>query len=63
MKKRSEFKRSGYRLVDDVTKLNSDLIKTLKEHRNIDQAWYFNGSPSMDRLLLVNVTNVNFLTQ
>lgn len=44
MQKRKEFKTSGNRLVDDVTKLNVDLIKRLLEHRKIEQAWYFNGN-------------------
>lgn len=44
MRKRAEMKAGGYRLVDDVTKLNSNLIRTLHEHPSIDSAWYFNGA-------------------
>ena len=44
MKKRSDFKKAGNRLVDDVTKLNAKLIQTLMERDDIDQAWFFNGS-------------------
>ena len=43
MKKRSDFKNSGNRFVDDVTKLNALLIQRLLEHSSISQAWYFNG--------------------
>ena len=43
MMKRKEFKNSN-RLVDDVTKLNTELIQRLTEHSSIMQAWYFNGS-------------------
>jgi hypothetical protein len=46
MKKRSDVKRNGkgLKLVDDVTKKNSELITTLLNHEHIDSAWYFNGS-------------------
>ena len=44
MKKRQEMKRAGYWLVDDVTKHNTALISRLSLHKNIDSAWYFNGS-------------------
>ena len=44
MKKRKEMKHGGYRLVDDVTKANTKLINRLMEHKDIDSAWYFNGS-------------------
>ena len=44
MKKYKEFKVQGNRLVDDVTKMNVDLIKRISEHEAVDQAWYFNGS-------------------
>ena len=44
MKLRKEFKANGTRLVDDVTKLNAQLITRLLEHPEITQAWYFNGS-------------------
>ena len=44
MKHRSNFKKNGNRLVDDVTKLNAKLIQTLTERDDIEQAWFFNGS-------------------
>ena len=44
MRKRKEMKLSGYRLVDDVTKENTKFIRRLMEHKDIDSAWYFNGS-------------------
>ena len=44
MKKRKEMKAAGFRLVDDVTKMNTELINRLSLHENIDSAWYFNGS-------------------
>lgn len=44
MKKRKEMKRAGFRLVDDVTKHNTNLINRLSLHAKIDSAWYFNGS-------------------
>ena len=37
-------KTAGFRLVDDVTKLNTDLINRVSLHENIDSAWFFNGS-------------------
>ena len=40
---RTAFKYMGHRIVDDVTKLNWDLIKRLVDHPTITQAWYFNG--------------------
>lgn len=46
MKQRSEIKRkskNAYRLSDDVTKLNSDLINKLAKNDQISSAWYFNG--------------------
>lgn len=46
MKQRSEIKRKSkgaYRLSDDVTKLNSDLINKLAKNDQISSAWYFNG--------------------
>ena len=33
-----------FRLVDDVTKLNTELINRLSSHERIESAWYFNGS-------------------
>ncbi|KAK3085020.1 hypothetical protein FSP39_022985 [Pinctada imbricata] len=46
MRKRSKVKKgnSGVKLVDDVTKLNAQLISQLNEHAAIESAWYFNGS-------------------
>ena len=44
MTHRTAFKTMGRRLVDDVTKLNAQLITRLSEHKKIQQAWYFNGS-------------------
>ena len=44
MKQRKTMKGAGFRLVDDVTKLNSGLIGRLLIHPKIDSAWYFNGA-------------------
>ena len=46
MRKRKIVKNSGkgVRLTDDVTKLNTELIQRLLDHREIGQAWYFNGN-------------------
>ena len=44
MRKRKEMKHGGYRLVDDVSKENMKLINRLNLHKDIDSAWYFNGS-------------------
>lgn len=44
MKKRKAMKEAGFRLVEDVTKLNTSLINRLVTHENIDSAWFFNGS-------------------
>ena len=44
MRKRKAMKSAGHRLVDDVTKLNTELIHRLTEHPAIEAAWYFNGS-------------------
>ena len=46
MRKRSVIKNlgSGQKLVDDVTKANTELIAELTERPEIDSAWYFNGS-------------------
>lgn len=44
MQQRSLMKAAGYRLVDDVTKLNTGLISRLLLHQEISAAWYFNGS-------------------
>ena len=37
-------KTAGFRLVDDVTKQNTELINKVALHENIDFAWFFNGS-------------------
>ena len=46
MRKRSDLKKAtgGYKFVDDVTKLNTELIGELLKHPDIQSAWYFNGS-------------------
>ena len=44
MRKRKEMKTAGFRLVDDVTKLNTNLINRVSLHENIDSAWFFNLS-------------------
>lgn len=44
MRKRSDFKKDGNRLVDDVTMHNAILIQKLMERDDIEQAWFFNGS-------------------
>ena len=44
MRKRKEMKTAGFRLVDDVTKLNTELINKVALHENIDSAWFFNRS-------------------
>ena len=41
---RRDFKNMGNRLVDDVTRLNAQLMERLGKHDQIQQAWYFNGS-------------------
>ena len=38
MRKRSDFKKSGTRLVDDVTQLNAKHIQSLMERKDVDQA-------------------------
>ena len=46
MRKRSTIKQNAngrHWLTGDVTKLSALLIKRLKEHPDIDNAWYFNG--------------------
>jgi len=44
IKKRKDFKQSkGIRLVEDVTRMNTELINKLLRHQEIDSAWYFNG--------------------
>ncbi|KAH3870897.1 hypothetical protein DPMN_034089 [Dreissena polymorpha] len=37
-------KAAGHRLVDDVTALNSVLMKRLSLHPAIEITWFFNGS-------------------
>ncbi|KAH3858935.1 hypothetical protein DPMN_101580 [Dreissena polymorpha] len=44
MKKRTQMKTKGHRLVDDVTKRNQGLISRLLLHPDIKNAWFFNGS-------------------
>ena len=44
MIKRSQFKASGTRLVDDVTRANGQLITRLFKHESMESAWYYNGS-------------------
>ena len=44
MKQRRTMKAAGFKLVDDVTKLNSGLIGRLLQHNRIESAWYFNGA-------------------
>lgn len=46
MKKRSDVKKLGHglKLVDDVTRPNTELITALLQHPEITFAWYFNGS-------------------
>ena len=34
----------GFRLANDITKLNANLITTLLNHPDVTAAWYFNGS-------------------
>ena len=41
---RTAFNQMGNRLVDDVTRLNAQLIERLTKHERIQQAWFFNGS-------------------
>ena len=46
MRKRSEIKQrgNGLKLVDDVTRPNTELITALLKHSEISSAWYFDGS-------------------
>ena len=44
MRKRKVMKSAGHRLVDDVTRLNTELITRLFDHPAIEAAWYFNGT-------------------
>ena len=44
MRKRKVMKSAGHRLVDDVTRLNTELITRLFDHPAIEAAWYFNRS-------------------
>ena len=43
MKHRKTMKQHGHKLVDDVTKKNTELISRLLKHQKIDSAWFFNG--------------------
>lgn len=43
MKNRKTMKEQGHKLVDDVTKKNTELISRLLKHEKIDSAWFFNG--------------------
>ena len=43
MKHRKTMKQHGHKLVDDVTKKNTELISRLLKHEKIDSAWFFNG--------------------
>ena len=44
MRKRADFKKAkkGYKLSDDVTKDNADLITNLLKQDHVEQAWFFN---------------------
>ena len=44
MRKRADFRKAkkGYKLSDDVTKDNADLIINLLKQENVEQAWFFN---------------------
>ena len=44
MRKRQEMKAAGYRLADDVTRLNSELINRLNNNDQIHSSWFFNGN-------------------
>ena len=44
MRERKKMKEAGFRLVDDVTKLNTELINRLTMHKDISSVWFFNGS-------------------
>lgn len=44
MRKRKELKQKGYRLVDDVTSLNTGLMNRLSLNPQIESTWYFNGT-------------------
>lgn len=43
MRHRKVMKEQGHKLVDDVTKRNTELISRLLKHEQIDSAWFFNG--------------------
>lgn len=43
MRNRRIMKQQGHKLVDDVTKKNTELISRLLRHDKIDSAWFFNG--------------------
>ena len=44
MRKRSEVKNKGLRLVNDVTKANVELIKRLSQLEAVQSAWYLSGA-------------------
>lgn len=44
MKHRKIMKQQGHKLVDDVTKKNTELISRLLRHEKIESAWFFNGA-------------------
>ena len=44
MKQRKTMKQQGHKLVDDVTKKNTELISRLLNHEKIESAWFYNGA-------------------
>jgi hypothetical protein len=44
MRKRAEMKAAGFRLVDDITRANQQLINRLSLNPMIASAWFFNGT-------------------
>ncbi|KAH3804438.1 hypothetical protein DPMN_132723 [Dreissena polymorpha] len=44
MRKPKEMKQAGYRLVYDVTNINTGLMSRLQLHKEIESTWFFNGS-------------------
>ena len=50
----------GFRLVDDVTKANMELIKRLAQLEAVQSAWYFNGAVNgkiSDRRMKFDITD------
>ena len=43
MRQRKVMKQQGNKLVDDVTRRNTELINRLLSHEKIESAWFFNG--------------------